>query len=228
MSTVNYNRLTNLTPDYATFKLEQSHAGLNWYVVNFLPIPVKLYIKRWNTLILLSSMAPRARATLPPDAVEPEDVLHVFTSPEGKDGPDYEILRPVKLRLTDRMIRIGDVTYSDKHSGSRWVSSERDINSVRIHNRTTMPLDVYFRGGVIARIDGDDGMSYMAGSPNNVYVDNAGRGFQLEDELGFAFQYNKKQIGSVTLTDNFTTDIYVGVVTQNTQVPYPDISSYHI
>ena len=72
---------------------------------------------------------------------------------------------------------------------------------------------------VIARIDGDDGMSYMAGSPNNVYVDNAGRGFRLGDELGFAFQYNKKQIGSVTLTDNFTTDIYVGVVTRIRRYP---------
>ena len=226
MSSIDYHRLAQLPSDYITGKQEEAHEGTPWYLVNFLPIPVKLYIKRWNTLILLNALEARSQARVPPDSVQPEDVLHVFTSPEGKDGPDYEILRPVKLRMTNRVIRIGDVTYNN--DASKWTSSQQDINSIRIHNRTTMPLGIYYNGGLIARVDGDDGMSYMAGSSNNVYVRNAGYGFRLGEELTFVFEYNKKKFTTVTLTDNFITDMFVGMITQQTQVPYADIFSYHV
>ena len=228
MSTVDYTILSQQPSDYITGKLEQVHVDTPWYLVNFLPLPVKLCIKRLQTLILLREMPPRSQARIAPGSIQQGDVLHVFTSPEGKDGPDYEIMRPATLRLTARVIRIGDVTYSDVHSGSRFTASGPDINSVRIHNRLTIPLSVFYNGGRIARVNGDDGLGYMAGSTNNVYVTNAGWGFKLGDEITFVMDFNKSKYVTATLTDNYTTDIYVGMITQDTQVPYPDIASYNI
>ena len=121
------------------------------------------------------------------------------------------------MRFGEVGTRSLDTSYKHPHA---------DIAVLRIHNHISMPLEVFSQGYKLAAIAPDDGLSYIAGSKNSVYLENNGYGFQIGQQL--SFKVNGRDYCSVILTDNLMTDVYVGLIGQKIAAQPPDTYSYKV
>lgn len=149
--------------------------------------------------------------------------IHVLYNFNGKF---YEILRPIFISPTTRTIRIGDIVYDTKDMS--YYNSHADISGIRFHNRTTFPIEIWNKGRKIGQMQADDGTGYMSGSPNSVYLNNDGNGFRLGEEITFYLPHLKREWTSVSLNDNYISDMYVGTINQKFNPPNPDTYAYRI
>jgi hypothetical protein len=224
-----YGNISALQPDIAKHTRQSYLDGQPWKFVNLLPIPVKIYITSDGKLSHLANIPPRETymASTGPQkgsVLRADDVIHViYTSTDGKD---YEILRPESLIDDSRIVNIGSIVYDEKHNN--YFNSHNDISGIRINNRLSMPIEIYYHNMKIGETMGDDGMDYNSGSKNSVYLDNNYKGFRLGDELKFVLKFNNKEIGTVMLYDNYIKNIYVGVINQKFTPPSNDTFAYRI
>lgn len=140
----------------------------------------------------------------------------------------YEIARPVWLFGDSRTVIIGDIVYEDRVAFTNGVDISHDMIGLRIHNHLTMGIDIYYKGLKIAQVSGDDGTSFMAGSPNSVYLNNERFGFNIDDEISFVFTYDQKPYAKIRLIDNYTSDIIIGETTQKFVPAIQDMFGYRV
>jgi hypothetical protein len=232
-----YELLNGQASDVAKLKLQQILKGKPWTFVNLLPVPVLVYMKMIAGKLGFAEDRIEFLAKIPPfekvDAlgtqrgtplVENMEV-HVLFDPHG-NGKAVEICRPEFLRSDTRMVRIGDIVYDEQDM--TYLNSHADIAGLRIINNIVIPLDIYHHGRRLGQVQGDDGIGYMFGSPNTIYLDNVNYGFRIGDEITFVFAYNNKKYATVVLNDNFMNNIYVGRINQKFTPPNPDIFAYRI
>jgi hypothetical protein len=207
--------------DYLQKREEICLEGQPWTFYNFLPIDVYVFIKKpgLEGLFPVGEIVAGKKVEALDHLLEKGDEVHVLR----KHGNRFiQTLRPVFLRADSRVVILGDVV-----SDSRNVQLN-DIHvhngGVRVHNYITLPLQIFCKGSKIGETDVDDGMEYMSGSKNSVYLNNDNWGYKLGCDLDF--KLGNKAYASVLLNDNFATDIYVGVITQKFVPPPPDTYGY--
>ena len=206
--------------------------GQPWTFVNLLPIKVSVYVYTPLKTDLVGTINPRGRlvASQGCSGMELQGgyEIRVLYQPAGDQGPQYEITRPEFLFDDSRTVRIGDAV-DEGRTNTLTQRTHTDIMGIRVHNRLTIPLDIYFKGNKIAGIGGDDGTSApMSGSPGSVYLTNDGNGFKIGDELGFVFRYNRVPYCIVKIHDNYMSDMYIGVISQHYVPTMQDTFSYRV
>jgi hypothetical protein len=215
-------------------------AGKPWRFINMLPVTINVYVYRPHKLDLICTIQPQQTVKSAHSQtgmeLQEEDELHVLlpsvkvtAQTDMKNIIQYEIIRPVKLFSDSRQVKIGDVVYHDKMTETTQ-RTHVDIPGIRIHNYLSMPIDIYVNGLLVAHAGTDDGTSYMAGSINSVYVSNDRNGFKIGDKIHFKLGLNGKSYDycTATISDNYLSDIYVGVISQKYVKPVNDIYSYRV
>lgn len=207
--------------------------GQPWKFINMLPYRVKIYMYRPAKTEFVGTIEPHKNLitskTKSGLELQEEDAIHVLRPVVIKGKMDeYEILRPVFLFTDSREVKIGDIMSEYQVNKSNTIDIWHDIIGIRIHNHITMPIDVYHKGNRIASIAGDDGTSFMAGSPNSVYLNNERKGFEIGDFLSFVFTHDQKPYATVKIIDNFTSDIILGVINQHFVPTIQDTYAYRI
>lgn len=207
--------------------------GQPWKFINMLPYRVKVYMKRPVIVELIGIIEPHRNLvvskTTKGTPLQENDSIHVLRPVMDKGVmKEYEILRPVFLFTDSREVKIGDIMSEDRVSNTNAVDIWHDIIGIRIHNRISMPIDVYYKSNRIAGIASDDGTDYMAGAPNSVYLNNERLGFEIGDELSFVFRHDGKKYATAKIIDNFTSDIILGVINQHFVPTRQDFYSYRI
>lgn len=228
-----------------TYDADQSMRAANlqgspWTFINLLPIALKIYVYTPIKIDILGEIPAQGKIvtkrTFSGMELQSGYEIHVLYAPSGKQGPEYEIMRPVFLFDDSRMIRIGDVMHEAK-TNTLTQRTHTDIMGLRIHNRMTLPLDIYYRGTKIGHVAGDDGTDApMSGSPGSVYLTNDSSGFRIGDKLEFVFPYTSstgsgkssgaKRLYQITIHDNYMSDLYIGVINQHYVPTIQDMFSY--
>jgi hypothetical protein len=221
--------------------------------INLLPIRVKIYAYRTDKLDLVGFIEGHggvlnARATKSGMVLTPDIEIHITYVPGGNQGPEYEILESINLLADARVIRIGDVVYEEK-TNTLVQRSHSDISGIRVHNKIGIPVRIYFKGVRLAMVDKSDGTGFQAGSPSTVYLNNDTRGFNIGDKLELRLVFNvadslkdgitfdprlEVKTGrsmelpwcTLTVSDNYMSDMYLGVINQHYTIPIQDMYSY--
>ena len=210
-----------------------------WKFQNLLPYEINVYVFTPEKIDLIGTIAPRGSISVTKSKsgmpLKAQDEIHVLrpivtpgANPAAKTTKQYEIARPVWLFADSRTVNIGDIVYEDRIAFTNGIDISHDMIGIRIHNHLTMGLDIYYKGLKIAQIEGDDGTSFMAGSPNSVYLNNERFGFNIDDEISFVFTYDQKPYAKIRLIDNYTSDIIVGQTTQKFVPAIQDMFGYRI
>lgn len=206
-----------------------------WRFKNLLPYKVNVYISKIHKLELIATInanssieTTQTKSGIPLQKGDEIHVLYPTNKLAPTVGEQYKILRPAFLFDDSREVRIGDIVYEDRIAFSPGIDIHHDIIGIRIHNHISMPVNVFYKGENIAQIAGDDGTSFMAGSPNSVYLNNERFGFNIGDELSFEFVHDKKKYASVKIIDNFTSDIIIGEITQHFVGAIQDMYAYRV
>ena len=177
---------------------------------NMLPFTVHLYRKRGQQLKKIAQL--KGGETVTPhqeDEVVEGDLMYIFFP--DKDHY-YNITHPHTLRYDKPVVRLGDIIYESK-SPTFYTYSANDISGLWFHNNLPMKVEVWKDEKKIGVIGGYDGAtSYLGGSGAKLYLDNDAYGFRLGDKLEFRLFPNSRLYGTLTLTDNFATDVHLGVI----------------
>lgn len=203
--------------------------GKPWSFLNLLPIPVNVYVYTPTKIDLIGSIEAHGKlATKCSKSGMPLEKGYEIHVLYQCGGPQYEILRSEFLFDDSRVVRIGDAAHEAKTN--TWTQrTHTDIVGIRIHNRLTIPLDIYYQGNKIGHVAGDDGTNApMSGSPGSVYLTNDNYGFKIGDELEFVFHYNQLKYCTVKIHDNYISDIYIGVINQHYVPTIQDMYSYRV
>lgn len=203
--------------------------GLPWVFTNMLPYEIEVYMYRPVKTELVGIIRANGKLSTKTTSrgleLKEGDAIHVLRRASGKK---YEILRPVFLFDDSREVKLGDIVFIDVLSTAGAVDIWHDVIGIRVHNHISMPVDVYYKDYRIGSIAGDDGTSFMAGSPNSVYLNNDRFGFEIGDELSFVFSHDRKPYAKVKIIDNFTSDIVLGQITQHFVAINQDYYSYRV
>lgn len=211
--------------------------NIPWKFINLLPYKINVYAIQYKNLELIATIDAKSNfETLKTKSGSPlrkGDAIHILMptnklNPGSTTSNQFKILRPTFLFDDSREVRIGDIVYEDRIAFAPGIDIHHDIIGLRIHNHTLMPINVFYKGENIAQIAGDDGTSFMAGSPNSVYLNNERFGFMIGDELSFVFVHDGAKYASVKIIDNYTSDIIIGEITQHFVGAIQDMFSYRV
>jgi len=230
----------SVSHDEEKFQREAILKGLPWTFINLLPIKINVWVYTPMKMDLVGTIAPQSKLV----ALEGQTGLKLeegyeihVTYPDypgdcGKkgiwSGPEYEICRPEFLFSDSRMVRIGDAVNEAK-STDYTQRTHTDITGIRVHNHLTIPLGIYHKGNKIGRVAGDDGTDApFSGSPGSVYLSNDSNGFRIGDCLDFVFENPRLGYCTVTIHDNYISDMYIGNITQHYVPTIKDYYSYRV
>jgi len=211
--------------------------NIPWKFINLLPYKINVYAIQYKNLELIATIDAKSNfETLKTKSGSPlrkGDAIHVLMptnklNPGSTTSNQFKVLRPTFLFDDSREVRIGDIVYEDRIAFAPGIDIHHDIIGLRIHNHTLMPINVFYKGENIAQIAGDDGTSFMAGSPNSVYLNNERFGFMIGDELSFVFVHDGAKYASIKIIDNYTSDIIMGEITQHFVGAIQDMFSYRV
>lgn len=178
---------------------------------------------------------PKAFITLPPFSTKkvPVDALgegySLFVSTTSSRG-NIPLMERYVVREFRKHIRIGAVTYGSLGGRNEVVASNWDMRGVMIHNRLTVPLNVHYKGRLVAQMFGYSGTDYMGGSGSSLYFDNDREGLRMFDELLFSYTIDGKTYPytKAVLNDVQAREIFVGVVSGGFWGPTNDSAVYRI
>ena len=199
--------------------------------INLLPLRLKIYAYRINKLDLVAIIDPIGSVvtdrTVSGMVLQVKDEIHATYSPPNSKSEEYEILEPITLVEDVKVIRLGDVTYEER-TNTLVQRSHSDITGLRMHSKIAVPVHVYYNGLRLALLNKDDGTGFQAGSPGTVYVNNDTQGFNIGDKLEFRLVFTSFEVPwcTITINDNYMSDLYVGQVTQKYNIAIQDAYSY--
>lgn len=240
--TFEYRRLNDLNGDIFRDNASRYNKHEPWVLKNNLPSDLHVYSKGFGSLDhyynYFGVMKAQGEMKIVPDQLKNGDVLFFlfrYVDPKTGDVKRYLAMEPYNVSETMKYLRVGTTGSQMNHSNLEYQNSDNaDINGVMIHNRLVFPIDIYYKGNLVAQAGSNDRMSPLGGSQSSVYVDNNRQGMRLGDTLYFTYSLppekgGNKPMYTIVLNDNKMTDIYVGIVNgnPNTFVPY-DTYAYSV
>lgn len=230
MSVENF-RLRGTQDDILRQRSAQAQRLNKWVLINMLPNHLVIYHQPYlQEANYLTDLQSRQTLEYPYDKFGDRDVLYVFVRDES--GKLHLFLEPYVMWNIWRMIQIGTVGYRSTDGHLQTQASNWDMRGVMLHNKTRFPLDVYYKGNLVAQMYAYDGMTYLGGSAASVYFDNDRQGLNFGDELTFRYSLpgegNSKFLYSITLDDTQAQDIHIGDITGGIRGPDPDNAVYRV
>ena len=227
---MDYFRLRDEIGDVFRENSAIAQAGVKWQFQNLLPNELELYIQPQFSKMTtrLATIGPRQTMFFDAGDFNGGDELYTYIKHNGKLFP---FLEPYTLRAFFKKVHIGAVSYGIGEGHGLVQASYWDLRGVWIHNKTGFPLDVYYKGNLVAQTYANDGMNYMGGSAASVYFTNDRQGLNFGDELTFRYSLPGKKgeyIFNAVIDDEQCQEIYVGTVTGDYWGPDPDNSVYRV
>lgn len=178
--------LKNQVSDFEQ-RLRRRAAHLDeWLIVNRLPTRFHLFVQdQSGNRRELGVIEPRSELKFPPTHLRETEFLITYVL--FRDTL-YPFLDTLLLKDFRRKIVLGDAGFTEGEGRGIVNASNWDMRGVWIHNHTAAPLDVWYKGNLVAQIhpSGDD-MGYLGGSANQVYFDNSRQGLNRGDILSFKY-----------------------------------------
>lgn len=226
----NYRHLRGQNSDILQEVSAISQISVSWKIINMLPTKLVLWVEKYlsGEPKYFATIEPHAVLEYPPNTFSDQDQLYTYINISGKL---YPFLQPYTFREIWKTIRLGAATYSSEDGHAIVQSIHWAMRGVWIHNRIAYPLDVYYKGNLVAQVGGYNGIEYMGGGNSSVYFTNSREGLNLGDEIEFKYSLpgtEGKRLFSVILNDNSCVSIYVGVVSGGFRGPDPDNAVYRI
>ena len=224
-----YSRLRDTNGDVLRNISAEMQRDVPWTLKNMLPVKLELWLEKYQ------SGDPRPFGILdefetkvfPPSTFSVRDQLFTYIRVHGKL---YPLLEPYMFRDIWKTVRLGAVTYDSGAGHSVVQASNWNMRGVWIHNRIRVPLDIYYKGNLVAQVSAYNGIEYMGGGASSIYFDNNREGLNFEDEIEFRSSVpgHNKKLFSVTLDDQQCTQMYVGTVSGGLWGPNPDNAVHRV
>ena len=225
-----YHHLRGLNGDVLRAVSATNQSQSLWTIKNMLPNDLVLWVEKYLSEYPKYFTTIKAQETLkfPSNTFSNRDQLYTYIRVGGRL---YPFLQPYMFRDIWRTIRLGAVTYDSEDGHGIVQASNWDMRGVWIHNRLPFPLDIYYRGLLVAQVSGYNGIGYMGGGASSVYFDNSREGLDFNDEIEFRYSLpgvEGKKIFSVKIDDEQCMSMYVGVVSGGMWGPNPDNAVYRV
>jgi hypothetical protein len=237
---MNYQSLSNTSGDAIQNERKECMRPLPWVIQNMLPSQFELYLipRHCNYRTPLGPILSRETKVFAPDKFKDGDILMVMYRwnldnlnlkhglPQQGTQEDHIMPNHV-FHSAWKHIRLGDVNYESSR-GRETKVLHSDISGVMLNNNLHFPLDVHYNGDLAVQLQAHDGMSYMGGSGSSVFFNNGGHGLRLGDKLTFKYSMfdDRSEMYTITLIDNYTYDINIGVIGVGEPTVLPDIRKY--
>ncbi|MDB4769378.1 hypothetical protein OAG24_00285 [bacterium] len=245
-----YYNVSNTQSDQVREISTLQKLGEKWTISNLLPFDIEVYCspKFGNRKIELEGASQmafqcadstnfvgniKAQSTLnfECNSFSDGDELVAFISSPKNGG--IMLTEPERLHANQKNIKIGGVVYRSTDGGQEYNNDYADISSVQIHNHFPFPLDLIFRGAIVAQIGGSDGMTYKGGSNAVLNFNNSWQGLNIGDKLTFRISsatsfFTGKELYTVMINDDHTGQIHVGSISSDCTYPFDDSVSYSV
>ena len=200
-----------------------------------LPVPFDLYKEDiMGKVVQIRSIGANQRIRFAPSMFHDGDSLITVIQAGALPGIDkLPFLEPITLNSSIKSIRLGAVTYDNANSSGQYLdhSTHWDMPGVWIVNKMRVPINIFYKGNLVAQLYADDGMNYLGGSASSLWFSNDREGLDFGDELKFSFAipgWERKYLFTVPIDDNFAQTIYVGSVAAGMVGPPPDTYAYSV
>lgn len=213
-----YARIESYPSDISQKMSAFAQANDRWTFINRLPFDVELRgvpVFTTNELVIAKIPAYKNISTkiyANGTPLSDSDVLYVKNDKGVLLMPSY-VLRDIWKRVD-----IGASSYDPLPGGySGYVGGfapDSSITGIYVHNYFLFPVDIYYRGQMIAQVHGYDnvGPSMLGGSKSVVYINYSWDGFRLGDIITFKISGTSIILYEVQLMDLFQKDIQLGVI----------------
>jgi len=175
----------------------------------------------------LTTIQPFSIQKVPPTSLSEGDTLFVSTKSSSGNIP---LMETYTVREFWKHIRIGAITYGSLSGRNEVMASNWDMRGVMIRNRLTVPLNVHYKGRLVAQMYGYSGIEYMGGGGSSLYFDNDREGLNMFDEIYFSYTIDGKTYPytKAVLNDVQTREIFVGVISGGFWGPTNDSGVYKV
>lgn len=225
-----YSHLMSLNGDVMREQSTLSQIHQPWKFQNMLPSVMHIWIAEYlsdNPREFLQ-LQPYETKYLPPNAISNLSKIYVFYKHKGKLIP---FMQEYTVRNFFKDIKIGGVTYTSDGGAGYLQSTYSDMRGIWLKNRLPIPLDVYYKGNLVAQLGGYNGTEYLGGGASTLWFDNSWRGVNFLDTFEFAYSLpgeEGKKMFSVTIDDEQCMSMFIGVVTGGMWGPDPDNAVYRV
>lgn len=229
-----------LGSDIAIRKNQDALRGFGWTIKNNFPFWVEIiaHVHHLSPRTTLTSISPGGSVFIDEKRLSNVSLIRVVLLRMISTADPYDLVDAFSPRMDSRKIIIGDIGYTS-NTGMREVYSNSQIRGIRIHNHISLPISIYFKGINLAKIEGNNGLSYHAGGKSVVFVDNDRNGFMIGDVLSIKVLVTTPEIRSgkvgselpyldVAFTDQAFSDLHVGLITQNSTQGPNDLYAYSL
>lgn len=221
--------------DVLRYQSSLNQANAKWKLINMLPTKLELWTKKEfsDKVNFLSKIKPHQTLHFHPSKISGGEELFVYYRHKDKNGKENLIpfMEPFTMRNWSKDIRIGAVVYSSTDGHGIVQASNWDMRGIWIRNKMPIPLDIYYKGNLMAQVFGYNGTNYIGGGASTIYFDNDRRGINFMDEIVFKYSLPGKEgkfLFSVVVDDEQCNEMLVGVVSAGFRGPNPDNSIYRI
>lgn len=232
-----YDRLIDGNGDRIRGRTSYVLRNKDWTLKNVLPTTFHLYRAPKNFSAPIGGFPPEtylgvlkafSEIVLPPETFYEGSFLLVYF---GNDEKKVLMFPPYKMKSFQKSLLIGTVGYDSTSGSKQHYTSYSDISGIFIVNHLNIPINIHFRGNLVAQTGANDGMDFLGGSSSTVYFDNNRQGFKIGDVLRFTYSLpnNKSHMFDVKLTNNYINRIHVGIINPNQEeCRGDDVYSYRL
>lgn len=223
MTSQPYSFLAGGQGDYMRGLSTYHQAGDVWKFKNNLPMDIYVFIQKFNTesVIFATKVDGRGEMSFKPKLLGPGDIVHTYWyyrtgTPPAIPPPSYDgflrIMPPYTLTGFAKTIILGGAEYNTLMGNGEFKSSSKDISGIMIYNRMFIPIEMYYRGDLVATMKMNDGMTNLGGTQSGfVFRGSMWNGINLGDQ--FTFKFRDQELFTVTISDKNCLEMFVGVVT---------------
>ena len=206
-------------------KVSQLHS--KWILNNTLPFTINVYLnKAWsNYHKVFTTLKSHEKKEFNANLLQEKDVL--YATHKNYEGKEVPLMESYEIKGYWKNICFGIVKYTSE-IGTRYHVSHADIGGVWLHNRMQIPLEIHYKGNLVAQICENDGLNYLGGSASSVYFDNSREGLRFMDELTIYSSLHKKKLYTIKLVDNHMDNIYIGLINGSVDRPRNDTYAHSI
>lgn len=231
MSSFDYFRLQGTVDELIKRQSSKSQQNKDWRLVNILPTNLEIWKqKNWDDkTTFVEKILGRETLIFPSHSFEEGDHLYVYFRTSSNTLIPF--LEPYIVKGFLRDIKIGASVYRSTSGHLQVQASNWDMRGITLHNKIKVPLDVFYKGNLVAQLSANDGMSILGGSSSSLYFDNGREGLNFMDEISFSYSLPglyDKEIFSIVLDDIHAQDVHLGVIQGGYNGPAPDTFAYSV
>lgn len=226
-----YYQISNTQSDQIRRISSIQQQNEKWTISNLLPFDIDLYCSpKYNpSSKFISNIKAQSTLNFNYDAFNEGDELLTMVG-------DYMLMDPEILHSSQKNIKVGGAVYRSTDGGREYSNDYTDISSVQIHNHFPFPIELIFKGAIVAQIGGSDGLTYKGGSNSVLNFNNSWQGLNIGDKLTFkicsnyssGLQIGGKYLYTALINDNHVGEIHVGMISSDCSYPMNDTVSYSV